>query len=77
MTHIALAAAFGLHRTRIGKSTMKTFRINCQWRSEHFFIVIFHFSTGKAEINVPRLWKECLTRIGQGATVFVTAFPII
>jgi hypothetical protein len=30
---------------------MKNFGINCQWRSETFFIVIFHFSIGKAAMN--------------------------
>jgi hypothetical protein len=39
------------------------------------FMVIFHFSIGKAAVNALRLWKECLTGIGQGAAVFVAAIP--
>ncbi len=27
-------------------------------------------------MNAPRLWKECLTGIGKGATVFVAALPM-
>jgi hypothetical protein len=43
----------------------------------NFLVVIFHFSIGKAAVNAPRLWKECLAGISQGATVFVAAFPIV
>jgi hypothetical protein len=70
------AATFVLHRTRFGKGAMK-FGINCTWRTELFLIVIFHFPIGKAALNAPRLWKECLSGISQGATVFVAAFPIL
>jgi hypothetical protein len=37
-------------------------------------VVIFHFSIGKAAVNAPRLWKECLAGISQGATLLVAAF---
>jgi hypothetical protein len=40
-------------------------------------IIIFHFSIGKAEMNAPRFWKDCITGIGQDSTVFVAAFPIV
>jgi|688.fasta_scaffold448767_2 hypothetical protein len=49
------------------------------WNQLLFLIVIFRFSLGKAEMNIPRLCelrKDCLICIGQGATVFV-AFPIV
>jgi hypothetical protein len=28
-------------------------------------------------MNAPHLWKECLTDTGQGAKLFVAAFPIV
>jgi hypothetical protein len=46
------AAAVILHRTRLGKGSMEKFGIDYQWRSEHFFTVIFHLSIGKA--NFPK-----------------------
>jgi hypothetical protein len=62
MAHTAPPPApFVLHRTSIGKGAMKTFRINCQWRSELFLILIFHFSFGQAAMGAPCLWKECVT----------------
>jgi hypothetical protein len=61
MAHTAPAAPCVLHRTRIGKAAMKKLEIDCQWQNKLFWIVIFHFSIGKAKINAPRLWKECLT----------------
>jgi hypothetical protein len=64
MAHRAPAAPFVLHRPRIGKCAKKTFGINCQWQSDLFFIVIFHFSIGKSTMFAPRLWKEYLTGIG-------------
>jgi hypothetical protein len=54
MVHTAPAAPFVLHRARIGKGAMKKFEINCQWRSDIFFIFIFHFSIGKAGMNATR-----------------------
>jgi hypothetical protein len=60
-----------LHRKRIGEGAMKKFGINFQCWSE-LFIVIFHFPTGKASMNAPRLCKlrkDCLTGIGHGAMV--------
>jgi hypothetical protein len=35
------------------------------------------FFNWKSRINAPRLWKECLTGIGQGAAVLVAAIPNI
>jgi hypothetical protein len=61
----------------LAKVRSKKFGINYLWRSELFWIVIFHFSIGKATMNSRPLWKEYLTSIGQGATVFVAAFPIV
>jgi hypothetical protein len=55
---------------------MKKFGIDFLRRGELFLIVIFHLSIGKAAMNAPILWKDCLTGI-QGATVFVVAFPIV
>jgi hypothetical protein len=43
----------------------------------NFFIIIFHFPIGKAAGNALPLWKECLSGFGQGAKVFVAAFPIV
>jgi hypothetical protein len=83
MAHTAPAAPFDLHHTRIGKGVMKTFRINCQWGSELFLLINFNFSNRKTMMNAlhltnaPRLWKECLTDIGQGATAFVAAYTIV
>jgi hypothetical protein len=44
MAHTAPAAPFVLHRTSIGKGAMKTFRINCQWRSELFYRLLSFFN---------------------------------
>jgi hypothetical protein len=65
MAQTAPAAPFVLHRTRIVKGAME-FGINCTWRTELFLIVIFHFPIGKAAMNAPRLWKECLLRHWPG-----------
>jgi hypothetical protein len=56
---------------------MKTLGINCQWQSDLFFIVTFHFSVEKSTMLAPRLSKEYLTGIGQVALVLVAAFPIV
>ena len=57
MAHTALAAAFVLHRTWIGKGMIKNFRIDSQWRSESFLITIFHISIGKAAMDAPGFWN--------------------
>jgi hypothetical protein len=56
MAHTALAAAFVLNHTKIGKCTLKKFRIYSQWHRELFLIVIFLLSIGGA-MNAPRLWN--------------------
>ncbi len=61
--------AMFLHRTRIGKYTMKKFSINGQWRNKFFFIVIHCFSLVKAAMDVLcvcKLRKNCLTGISNG-----------
>jgi hypothetical protein len=55
----------------------ENFGINCHWRSELLWIVIFHFLLVKIKMNAVRLCKlckDCLTGIGQGAT---HGFPIV
>ncbi len=56
MAHTALAAAFVLNHTKIGKCTLKKFRIYSQWHGELFLFVIFLLSIGGA-MNAPRLWN--------------------
>jgi hypothetical protein len=48
MAQTVPAAAFVLHRTRIGKGLMKKFGIDSQWRGEILLIAIFHKTIGKA-----------------------------
>jgi hypothetical protein len=76
MGHTASAAPFAFsHSTRIGKGGVNKFGISCQWRSELFLVSSFIFTIRKAMINDPRLWKEYLTGIGQGA--MFADFPIV
>jgi hypothetical protein len=55
--HTALTAPLVLHHTRIYKGAMQKIIINGQMRSQHFFIVIYHFSLVKAAMNAALVCK--------------------
>ncbi len=69
MAPTAPAAAFVLHRTWIGKGTIKKFRIDSQWRSESFLITIFHISIGKAAMDAPGRLLNTQGLLGSGRSL--------
>jgi hypothetical protein len=78
MAHTAPTAPLVLHHTRIGKGSMKKFRINYQWRSEIFSIIIFHLSIGKAVMNTLRLCKLCKDYLlALASTVNILSFKLL
>ncbi len=55
--HTALTAPLVLHLTRIYKCAMKKIIINCQMRNKPFYIVIYHSSLVKADMNAAHICK--------------------
>jgi hypothetical protein len=63
MAHTAPTAPFVIHRTKTGEGVVKNSESIANG-GVIFLSIIFLFSIGKARMNAPRLWKECLTGIG-------------
>jgi hypothetical protein len=55
--HTALTTPLVLHHTRIYNRAMKKIIFNGQMRNKHFFIVIYHSSLVKADVNAAHICK--------------------
>jgi hypothetical protein len=55
--HTALTVPLVLHHTRIYKCAMKKKHFNGQMRNKNFFIVIYHSSLVKADVNAASVRK--------------------
>jgi hypothetical protein len=68
-----VSGLFILH-TVVGIGALNKLGTCSQWRSEHFWIIIFLSSIGRGAMKAPHCWKLCkgyLTSVAYGVKVFV------